>query len=294
MLSHSRSLVFLAAFIPLCASDAVGPFQYARLLAAQPTVDPLQLCADPTKVETAVARTGWSYDSGLIDISMWAGRNLTGSRSRGANQLYLDPGPHMQDFWLGAKTWDTFTGTLQPAGWTYVRRQQQDWTMRFGYVATGSGSVVKAHGAATVVGEPQLYPQLVVELPMRFLASSTGGIPRWQVTWYRGVPNQTGVWRVPAGLSLSQAQGNLNNRLADIGPFLSTFSPANGTWSMRLTTTGGGAWQLEVDKNGDHIADATFASVANQLLDTRVPGVEGQSGLLTHFGPITAAQTQVS
>ena len=71
----------------------------------------------------------------------------------------------------------------------------------------------------------------MVELAFRLFL---GDGPRWQTGYYSGNPLQSGVWQVPAGQSIHQAQGNVANRLSTV-PILSEFRPSDAAaWKFQV------------------------------------------------------------
>jgi hypothetical protein len=122
---------------------------------------------------------------------------------------------------------------------------------------------------------------------------NTGGLGQssWQTGFYGGSIYQTGLWQVPVGMSLRQAQGNIENLLCDLS-VLREITP-DEKFLAKLQVEKDGSWQVRIDLDGDGSADVDLTSdLHGKPYDIRSTGVvTDQSGLVISVSPSFGIKT---
>jgi hypothetical protein len=255
-------------------TTTAGPFSWARWLLDPASVGSGDVAYDPTVYESIAARSGATAQGGILDTLQWSGTDSTGAaRSFAGNTLI---GPAHGRYWIGVPAWDVQRGTLSGGTWSYARHTQQHWRLYLGYAAADRAGLAQAHGAALRLGAAFPADAIVLSLPMGWVS---GGSSAWQNGDYNGNPPQTGVWYVPAGQTMAQAQAADANRLGDLAAMLAGTAPSAAGWRVDLDVQAG-AWTVRLDRDGDGVADAVRSSGDSGSL----PGpaaVGTRSGLIT-------------
>ena len=232
------------------AGDA-GPFQTTPRIydPAHPTPD--QVAADGT-IESATLVSG-SAAAGIIDCESWSSDRMSGSSGAfGGNTLRGAPSTN---YFVGLTTrWAIREGVEFGGEYFYYHRFQQDLHWHAGWADVSSAPLpTRFH-----LDEAVPYNRLVVSAPLRWIQ---GGGSTFQVGAYNGNPPQAGVFWIPSGLSLQQAEANPANRLCDLGSVLKEFQPHLHAWSVKLQPGGdSGHWDLRIDIDNDGQVDVDLNS----------------------------------
>jgi len=270
----AATLLLTLGLATSAVAEDVGPFQWTRWLLDPANPQASALALDPAVTENASVVAGATATQGAIDLRQWSGSNQAGTRSWAGNSLVAPVGTR---WWIGSSTWDIQRGSASGGPWTYSRRTQQDLKCTLGYAAIAASALSTTHGNAPRLDTAQSYARVVVSLPQRWVAPGTSAA--WQHGYYSGNPTQSGIWQIPAGQSLGQAQQASANRLASLTSVL-TQSPRSGTWQMDFQVGSGGSWTLAIDLDGDAVADTTLTSADAGNSASAFPAITGQSGLL--------------
>ena len=260
--------------------DRVGPFRWARKL-----FDPLQPASVDVAAngltETAVLAAGGDADAGVVLTEQWSGTNEAGGRSWSANTLVGDPG---RNYFVGMMGWTNVEAVDTGLEWIEVSRMQQDAHLRLAFVGAAAAELAVTHG--TDFGLDWIVPAPAVVLDLSFRRLQGTGDSTWQTGYYRGNPVQLGVWQVPAGMSLGQAQADVTNRLALL-PVLGEITPDDDLL-VKLQVQPDGAWQVLLDLDGDGQVDVDVVSgtAGAAPYDAAALGdIDESSGLLVTASP---------
>lgn len=280
-------LAIAGLLTPLFAEDLVGervgPFRWARkLLDADPAlVTPTDLAADGT-LESAQIIPGSGPST--IKLTQWVGVTQAGSKNWSNNTLVGDPG---KNYAIGLKGWWNTDKLNTGAGWVQLSKMQQDATLRFGYIGSNQTATPVIHGATNSLDGVLPAPSLVVSLVFRRLQGS--GLSVWQTGYYKGNPLQVGVWQVPAGQSLAQAQVNQANCLSTID-VLKEISP-DVPFLADLKVRSGGQWQLSLDLDADGQEDVDLTSGQGTVKPYTVGDIDQSGGLWVIATPVSSVST---
>lgn len=271
-----KAVVSAIVVYRLADEDRMGPFRWARKLFS-PDLEPdaqLHAIAASGDIEDAVLMAGSSFGAGSIGTTQWKGIAKDAVKRVSANTFVGDP---CKRYFISVDSWGIENAYPDTNGvYNFYPLAQQDAYVRFGYWATNGTDMVVKHGMG-FVGYDEYLPvnAIVVALPFRRVA---GNGPAWQMGYYTGNPTQAGVWQIPEGLSLHQAQMNTANRLCGPG-FLAGTTPDTAI-SFKLELMGGGAWRLLVDRDKDGTIDQTVSSSDSGNQAATVSGVTEDSGLI--------------
>jgi len=273
-----------------------GPFAWIRKLRAPAANRPTTIARDGTA--EALDASAAAPQFGQLTLTQWSGDNQAGGRGFAGNTLAGAPG---ENHFLGIRSFSLTEGSDASGAWTYAQKRQQDAQVRFGFIAASRSDLPFGHGLGPTIGSTLSCNAIVVCLPFRHNATGQAqwqveyyaGTPRhrralrrrlqgaqWQVEYYAGTPLQAGVWQVPAGMSLAQAQASPQNRLCRIKPLKKT-KPGDAT-SLKLELTGAGHWRLLIDLDNDGVAEETEVSGTGDNRVSSLTDVTDDGGLLVH------------
>lgn len=171
---------------------------------------------------------------------------------------------------------------------TYTKFQQ-DALAIIGFADADPSAFNQAHGAGFAIESTQPYDRIVLVLPWRWVQ---GGGSAYQVGDYRGNPHEAGVFAIPAGMSLSQAQAvAATYRLAGLDDVLKQAQPHLYTASYRLQILAGGRWQVDVDINDDGQTDVVTDDRVAGNLPSPFPNLTERSGLLVSSRAAMSSKT---
>ncbi|TVR16398.1 MAG: hypothetical protein EA401_01420 [Planctomycetota bacterium] len=252
--------------------ERVGPFRWARKLAGDlDNLNPSHIAADGT-VENAHL-----VDESVIRLTGWTSANQAGGRSWSANTLIADPGSQWS---VGLRGWENSEALDTGEGWIRVARMAQDAHLRLGYMGANRGPHDAVHGESAGFDGPVSEDAMVVALSFRRHIGS--GNSSWQSGYYSGNPLQWGLWQIPAGQSLGQAQQDQANRLASLD-ILSEITP-DQPFNLELSLGEAGSWQIAVDLNGDGSVDVDLHSDQENAQPTTLD-VDASGGLIVTAAP---------
>ncbi|MFW5882137.1 MAG: RHS repeat-associated core domain-containing protein, partial [Planctomycetota bacterium] len=232
----------------------VGPFRWAMHL-LDPTSPQPHMIARNAATEDARLLSG-GIVAGVLETKQWVRDNQAGTGSWGAgNTLVGDPG---KNYWVGLGDWAIRECSDYENGeWAYYHRRGQDAQLRFGFTSADGAKLNVVHADAPALSGVFQEDAIVVELAFR---NRIGGGTAWQLGDYGGSPVQVGVWQIPAGSSMSQAQADDANRLGEL-EVLQELTP-EAPILFRLDILDDGHWALAVDLDGDHATDVDLLSMA--------------------------------
>lgn len=259
---HRSSLTGLllaaSALGGLTASEtAVGPFKWVAKL-ADPTA-PAATAATAVgldgSVETVSLNAGSTSKAGSLATFQWSGSNQAGGRSWAANTL---KGAAGKNYFVGMDSWAITEASGLGDAWYATHRFQQDAHFRLAFCAA---KVTTGHAGGFEVGGPMPGAAVVLTLTFR---NVQGADAAWQMGAYNGNPIEVGVWQVPAGQTLAQAQANAANRLSEVQVITET-NPRVHPVMAKLQVQNTGAWQVRLDLDGDNVVDVDLLSTQTAL-----------------------------
>jgi hypothetical protein len=241
---------------------AVPPFTWVRKLYRE-TAPVASAVAASLDIERLELLEG-DATAGSVRLRQWSGDDLAGTRSFAANTLIA---PLSQPVAFSLRAFDIVVGNKTNGRYAWTRRTAQDARLRIGYATVpipggSDGQQLVLGGSAVGAG------QIILSLPMHW--TPPGTTSDWQTGDYKGNPEQTGIWLVPAGQSLASAQASSANRLADINDVLATAKPGSGRWTFDFRAVSGG-WTLRVDSDGDGTFETTRTGSHPLSLPTGAP-----------------------
>lgn len=107
----------------------------------------------------------------------------------------------------------------------------------------------------------------------------------WQTAAKNGNPFEAGVWAIPAGKSLPDAQKVAANRLHGLDGILNEASPHLQACAAHLQVNGDGSWRAALDLGNDGTVDVVADSAQAGALPHPFPGLDEASGLLVSCRP---------
>lgn len=244
------------------ATSAATPFQWVRKLydPASPSDDAIAATLDVESIEMLESNDL----GGRIFLHQWSGDTLAGGRAWGGNALIA---PANRPMAIHLESFDVLRGTAIPGNYDFERLSAQDTRLRLAYFG---GPVSASNGDGFLPGARSTVDQVIVSLPMRWVPP--GRSSAWQTGDYNGNPEQAGVWQVPAGMTIHEAQRDDANRLADLGGLLAAAGPAIGTWAFDFRVSDDGHWTLEAgarygsDDDDDGDDDDDTIGILDQII----------------------------
>ncbi len=228
------------------AADQVGPFQWSSRYYDPANPVPTAICRDGS-VANVKAVSG-DLASGVCFFSTWSGDTQAGGRSVDGVNLF---GPAGQNAFIALrKDWVLNEGGEGGLGWVYYPKFQQDGVLALGFADCDAAELNTASGVGFALENTLPYDRVIVSLPWRWIQ---GGGSGYQTGSYGGNPPEAGVFAIPAGMSLSDAQKQAATyRLAGLDGLLKEVQPHMWTPSFKLQLLGGGRWQvvIDIDSNG--------------------------------------------
>jgi len=231
-------------------TDTVAGFRWARQHYSPVLQRPTTMAANG--IVAGVSLTDGDAVSGSLDTVQWSGANAAGKRGWSSNTLV---GPAGIDYWIRLRSWDLVSGE---AGDVFDQHQAQDAQLRLARYADDISTMPVLHGIGISGGNQSSADGLVLALAFRYQpAAGNNGSAKWQLGDYNGNPVQCGLWRVPAGYSLGQAQKDDSLLVEDLTDVLSDIDPQSAP-AFRLDVDADGVYRLSIDTTGDTLAEHTF------------------------------------
>lgn len=259
----------------LSAAETVGPFAWSARSFDPANPQPSTIARDGTTASVALLAGDGS--SGVVQMQTWSGDTEAGGRSVDGTNLFTPPGSNA---FIGLrKDWMIREGTDGGSGpWIYYTKFQQDTVTILGFADCVPEALDQSHGAGFALEHALPYDRLLLVLPWRWVQ---GGGSAYQRGDYRGNPPEAGVFAVPAGMSLSQAQADTATwRLAGLDQVLGEIQPHRWSTSFKLEVLGGGRWQVALDIDGDGQRDIVTDSQAAGHKPCPFANLDERSGLI--------------
>ncbi|MFW5829884.1 MAG: hypothetical protein ACOCXA_06445, partial [Planctomycetota bacterium] len=227
-------------------TESVGDFRWARRNYSPVLRRSHTIGADGSIAHASLA--SGDAVAGSLELLQWSGDSSDGSRRWSGNTLV---GPAGTDYWIALNDWDIVAVRSDGSA---TQHQAQDAHLRLGRYAAATDEMPVLHGIGLDGGSRMPYDGLVLALAFRYQRAGGDGAPAWQLNDYNGAPVQCGLWLVPAGQSLSQAQKDPSLLVRDLSSELAAISPKSAP-AFRLDVDAEGRYRLHIDSDGDRVPE---------------------------------------
>jgi len=209
---------------------------------------------------------------GTIEVLNWQGDREGGGRGWSGNNFFAAPGAN---FYFALDEYE-----LKSGGGSNDR---QDANIHICWFDCDAGKLPGSHGATIDLGRPLPANALVFQLAFRH--------PGWNGRFHAkhgytagNNPQSTGIWQVPKGKSLNEAQKTSEHRLA-ILRWITEYTPKDKNLAFKLQVQRGGHWQLLVDVGRDGKADRVVSDSDADAKKCSFDTLDERGSLVVVFSP---------